>query len=145
MKCQVGSASHLEIRFPTLIPCSLTGHCPKALIVLQAVGNLLVFKFKGKSLISILQAISYVSLVSASLLVVARAYVSFHSFKPGQYFPNQALIEAFSIAIWNKNKFAMAIAVISWVTNVSVIIQGKSFPFYSPVDYRESHNNMILY
>ena len=48
----------------------------------------------------------------------------------------------FRIAIWNKNKFPVAIAVIAWVTNVSFIIQGKSFP---PVDCRESHTNMILY
>jgi hypothetical protein len=57
-------------------------------------------------------------------------YVSFHSSKPGPSFSNQALTEAFSIAIWNKNKFAMAFAVITWLTNVSVIIQGKSLPFF---------------
>jgi hypothetical protein len=59
-------------------------------------------------------------------------YVSFHFFKPGPSLPNQALTEAFSIAIWNKNKFAVAFAVIMWVTNVSVVIQGKSLPFYPP-------------
>jgi len=85
------------------------------------------------------------SLVSASLLVIVRMYVSFHSSKPGPPFPNQALIRVFSIAIWNKSKFVVAIAVITWVTNVSVIIQGKSLPFYPPANYRESHTNMILY
>jgi hypothetical protein len=71
-----------------------------------------------------------VSLVSASLLIIVRVYVSFHSFKPGPSFPNQALTDAFSIAIWNKNKFAVTIAAIALVTNASVIIQGKSLPFY---------------
>ncbi len=65
------------------------------------------------------------SLVSASLLVIIRMYVSFHSYKPGPSFPNEALIKAFSIAIWSKNTIAVAIGVITWVTNVSVIIQGK--------------------
>jgi hypothetical protein len=86
-----------------------------------------------------------VSLASASLLIVFRMYVSFHSSKPGASFPNQALIEPFSIAIWNKHKFAVTVAVITWVTNVSFIIQGKSLPFYPPADYRESHTNMIWY
>jgi hypothetical protein len=89
-----------------------------------------------------------VSLVSASLLVIVRMYVSFHSSIPpsqGHLSPNRALIETFSIAIWNKNKFAVAFAVITWVTNVSVIIQGKSLPFYSLADYRELHTNLILY
>jgi hypothetical protein len=76
-----------------------------------------------------------VSLVSASLLIIVRMYVSFHSFKPGLSFPNQALIEEFSVAIWDKNKIAVTIAVITWVTNVSVIIQGESLPFYPPADY----------
>ncbi|KAF8492451.1 hypothetical protein F5888DRAFT_1891854, partial [Russula emetica] len=70
---------------------------------------------------------AYVSLINASLLIIVRMYVtvSFNSSKPGPSFPNQALIEAFSIAIWNKNKFAVAIAGITWVTNVSLAIRGK--------------------
>jgi hypothetical protein len=72
-------------------------------------------------------------------------YVSFHSFKPGPSFTNQALIEAFSCAIWNKNKSAVAIAVIAWVTNVLVTIYGKYLSFFHPADYGESHTNMILY
>ncbi|KAF8490668.1 hypothetical protein F5888DRAFT_1740510, partial [Russula emetica] len=54
-----------------------------------------------QALITLQVAISYVSLLSASLLVTIRI-----------------------IAIWNKNKFAVGIAVITWVTNVSVVIQG---------------------
>jgi len=54
-----------------------------------------------QALITLQVGVAYVSLVSASLLVLFRI-----------------------IAIWNKNKFAVAIAVITWLTNVSVIIQG---------------------
>ncbi len=82
------------------------------------------------------------SLVSASLLIIIRMYVSFHSYKPGPSFPNEALIEAFSIAIWSKNKIAVAIGVTTWVTNVLVIIQGE-YLFY-PADYRASHTNVAL-
>jgi hypothetical protein len=86
-----------------------------------------------------------VSQLSATLLVIFRMYVSFHSSKPGPSFPNQALIEVFSVAIYNRNKFVMALAVTAWVINFSLIIEGKSLPFCHPADYRESHTNMILY
>ena len=43
-------------------------------------------------------------------------------------------IEAFSIAIWNKNKLITGIAVAVWMTNVGVIIQGKV-----PSPYRLSY------
>ena len=35
------------------------------------------------------------------------------------------LIEASSIAIWNKNRFVVGTAIIVWVTNVVVITLGK--------------------
>jgi hypothetical protein len=56
-----------------------------------------------------------------------------------------------NLALLHITTFAFAfpsfhlIAVITWVTNVSVIIQGKSQRFYPPADHRESHANMILY
>ena len=50
MNCQVGSAFHLRVRFLTLVPCSLAGHCPKPFITLQVVGNLQVLAFEGKTL-----------------------------------------------------------------------------------------------
>jgi len=53
-----------------------------------------------QALITLQVAISYVSLLSASLLVTIRI-----------------------IAIWNKNKFAVGIAAITWVTNVSLAIR----------------------
>jgi hypothetical protein len=71
-------------------------------------------------------------------------YVSFRSSKPGPSLPNQALIGEFSVAIWNKNKFAVAFAIIAWLTNFSIIIQGKTLPFYPTADYRESHTNIIF-
>ena len=40
--------------------------------------------------------------------------------------PGKDLIDIFSVAIWNKNKFAVAIATGLWVTNVVAITQGRS-------------------
>ncbi len=82
------------------------------------------------------------SLISASLLIIIRMYASFHSYKLGLSFPNETLIEAFSIAIWSKNKIAVGIALILGVANVSAIIQGKFL--LPPVDCRESHTNVIF-
>ena|SRR6267154_2547403 len=42
----------------------------------------------------------------------------------GSYFPTN-LTDASSIAIWNKNRLVVGIAIIVWVTNVLVIL-GKS-------------------
>jgi hypothetical protein len=38
------------------------------------------------------------------------------------------LIEASSIAIWNKNMFIVGIAIIVWATNIGVIALGKLVP-----------------
>ncbi len=38
------------------------------------------------------------------------------------------LIEASSIAIWNKKKFVVGITIIVWATNVVVITLGKLIP-----------------
>ena len=46
--------------------------------------------------------------------------------------PNQALIEAASIAIWNKNNIAVALAIGTWIINVVFLILGMSFPFQLP-------------
>jgi hypothetical protein len=40
--------------------------------------------------------------------------------------PNEALIEASSIAIWERNKFVKTVAIIVWLVNVIAVIQGKS-------------------
>jgi hypothetical protein len=48
------------------------------------------------------------------------------------YPPNQALIEIVSIAIWNRKKPAIVVAVGIWVVNVAFYLQGKiSSPFSS--------------
>jgi hypothetical protein len=62
----------------------------------------------------------------------------------GSSFPT-TLIEASSIAIWNNNKLVMGIAIIVWVTNVSVIILGKFLPIPSPTDVPDTHTNLIFY
>ena len=55
------------------------------------------------------------------------SYVSF-ILNSGISFPNQALIEAPSIAIWNRDKIVTAIAASVWFTNVAASIQGKYYP-----------------
>ena len=70
-----------------------------------------------------------------------------HSILPsqGHFFPNETLIEASSVAIWDRNKFVVTIATIVWVASLVAIIQGKSFPFLPSTDNRGYRTNMILY
>ena len=83
-------------------------------------------------------------LSAASLLIIFRMYVSFRSSNP-PFFPNEALTEASSIAIWDRNKFVVTIATIVWVASLVAIIQGKLFPFLPSTDDRGYHINVILY
>jgi hypothetical protein len=43
-------------------------------------------------------------------------------------FPEYVLMEPSSIAIWHRNKVAMAIAIVIWVTNTSFLTYGESPP-----------------
>lgn len=63
---------------------------------------------------------SYIGLASASLLIVLRVCV------PSHHLPEQVVIETLRIAIWNKNKIVVVIAASLWITNVAVMIRGKS-------------------
>jgi hypothetical protein len=47
----------------------------------------------------------------------------------------QALIEITSIAIWNRNKVAMALAIGVWAMNVGFFIQGKSCLLHSIAEH----------
>jgi hypothetical protein len=67
-------------------------------------------------------------LAAASLLIVLRMCVHL-SFRSTIISPHQALIEAASIAIWNKNRIAVALAIGTWAINVAFLIQGMLFPF----------------
>jgi len=51
-----------------------------------------------------------------------------------------------SIAIWNKNKFIVAIATSVWVTNIGFLIEGMSLSIHhaSNLGYRD-HLNVLLY
>jgi hypothetical protein len=51
------------------------------------------------------------------------------SFRSTTISPHQTLIEAASIAIWNRNNIAVALAIGTWVINVVFLILGMSFPF----------------
>lgn len=66
-------------------------------------------------------------------------------FQTSFFFPNEALTEASSIAIWDRNKFVVTIATIVWVASLVAIIQGKLFPFLPSTDDRGYHINVILY
>jgi len=52
--------------------------------------------------------------------------------------PNQALIGALSIAIWNKNKVVMSMAIGTWGINVALLIQGKYLLLRSLFVYMDS-------
>ena len=66
-------------------------------------------------------------MAAASLLIVLRMCVHL-SFRPTIVSPHQALIEAVSIAIWNKNKIAVALAIGTWAINVAFLILGRFHP-----------------
>jgi hypothetical protein len=68
------------------------------------------------------QSFGYLGLAAASLLIVLRVYVV------SIPFPSHVLIEASSVAIWNKNKIVVAIAASLWVTHVAAMIQSKPSP-----------------
>ena len=77
-------------------------------------------------------------LLAASVLIGFRVYVSFYCYSYPS-FPN--LIEAPSVAIWNKNKFIVGITAAVSLTNVGVIVLGKSFSrpstdFRSGISYK---------
>jgi len=67
--------------------------------------------------------------------------VSFFTFVPGASFPNQALIEVSSVAVWNMNKIIMAIAGGIWLSNVAASIEGKPL---LPTEYWECRTNAIF-
>ena len=73
------------------------------------------------------------------MLICFRVYVSFHCYKP-VLFPTESLTEAPSVAIWNKNKFIVGITAAVYLTNVGVVVLGKSFSpptdFLSGVSYK---------
>jgi len=81
-----------------------------------------VLVFKERAPITLIQTFGYVGLAAASLLIVLRTYVSSNPFS------SHVLIEASSVAIWNKNKVVVAIAASLWVTHIAAMIQSKSSP-----------------
>ena len=54
---------------------------------------------------------------------------------------NQVLINAASIAIWNKNKVVVTLTIIVWGTSVGFHLRSKSLPL-APVEDLESHINV---
>jgi len=68
---------------------------------------------------------------ASSLLIVLRMYVLINiSVIPKS--PQSDLIEVSSIAIWNRNRFAVVVSIIVWATNAAFLIQGKDFHLTAP-------------
>jgi hypothetical protein len=54
-------------------------------------------------------------------------------------FWNQVLIDTASIAIWNRNKVVVTLAITVWGTSGAFHIQSKPIPLTAPVEDLESH------
>ena len=55
------------------------------------------------------------------------------------FFRNQVLIDIASIAIWNRNKFVVTLAIAVWGISAAFHIQSKPLPFTLPLEELESH------
>ena len=80
--------------------------------------------------------------MAASLLIVFRTYV-FTTVPSNKIFWNQALINVASIAIWNRNKVATALAMSVWGASVGFHLHSKSLPFVPSAEDLESHTNVF--
>lgn len=101
-------------------------HDPKVWITFEAVSSsLYVPALEGGARSTLFQVFGYLGIAAASLLIVIRMYALPIHCVPSR--PCQDLIDIFSVAIWDKNKIAVAIATSLWVTNVVAITQGRSF------------------
>jgi hypothetical protein len=75
-----------------------------------------------------IQVFSYMTFSLASLLIVLRTYV-FRPFVPqtssvgGAHSPGPGL---YSIAVWQKNKLAIGLAIGVWLINASFLLEGKT-------------------
>ena len=49
-----------------------------------------------------------------------------------------------SVAIWNRNKFVVVLVTITWVTNLSFLIQGKSLSTRFEDKLRQNHNHLFI-
>ena len=56
---------------------------------------------------------------------------------------NQVLKNFASIAIWNRNKAAVALAIIVWGTNIGFHIYSKSLPLIPSAEDLKCHTNAI--
>ena len=65
------------------------------------------------------------------------------SFRSTTISPHKTLIEAASVAIWNRNKIAVALAIGTWVINVAFLILGLSSPF-QPLQVVCDYANALL-
>ena len=66
------------------------------------------------------------SAMTSSLLIGLRTYVVIYNYTTTTIFRNQVLINIISIAIWNRNKYVLALAITIWVANVAIHLQSES-------------------
>ena len=77
---------------------------------------------------SCFQIFAYTAFTAASFLVVLRMYVCFHTSEAADISPEQQLMAAASVAIWNKNKVISGIAIGLWLNNTAFCILCKFLP-----------------
>ena len=77
-------------------------------------------------------------------LVDRHSHVSLHFGPRQQLFWNQALINAARIAIWNRNKVAIVLAMTVWVLSIGFHLNSKSHPFVPSSEDLKSNNKCVL-
>jgi hypothetical protein len=60
--------------------------------------------------------------------ITRASYVSLQRFCATTTLPKYMLMERFSLAIWNRNKWIAAIVATIWLTNVSFLLIGEFYP-----------------
>ena len=80
-------------------------------------------------------------MLSSSLLIVLRAYVLINT---STVLNLSKLTEAGSIAVWNRNRVVVALAISVWVVNAAFLLQSKSLLLY-PLGHRELNPANVIY
>jgi hypothetical protein len=70
----------------------------------------------------------YLSGPELRFAITRASHVSFQRFCATTMLPKYMLMERFSLAIWNRNKWIVAIVATIWLTNVLLLLIGKFYP-----------------
>jgi hypothetical protein len=74
-------------------------------------------------LITFFQIFAYIAVACSSLLILFRTYVSYALRLSSS---STTLIFGARVAIWDRNKIIVTIAMIAWLANVAFLIRGES-------------------